>query len=202
MIQAKSNLSEPLSPSDDLLNWCKSITGQYKVRVTNMTTSWRNGLAFCAILHHFKPELIDYKSLSPSDIRGNCKKAFDAFASLGIPRIIDPDDMVRLVIPDKLSVITYLHQLKEYFTSPVAACQVESLSDTSTSLATFAVMPSKFHMSPPSRCPAKYANVIKKRRERGRERKVSRSTDDAHFFVFIFPSLLHLLSFPCLPVNR
>lgn len=107
-----------------------------------MTTSWRNGMAFCAILHHFKPNLVDLKSLSPSDIKGNCRIAFDAFASFGIPRIIDPNDMVRLDIPDKLSVITYLHQVKTYFTSPTT-CQVKSVQGTSTS-ETSTVMSSKF----------------------------------------------------------
>lgn len=147
MIHLKSNLSKPLeesSPSDHLLNWCKSITSNYQgVRVTNMTTSWRNGLAFCAILHYFRPDLVDFKSLSPSNIQGNCKIAFNAFASLGIPRIIDPKDMARPDI-DKLNVITYLYQLKEYFTSPQPpSCQVRSVKGNSTS-PTSTVMSSKF----------------------------------------------------------
>ena len=42
-----------------LLDWCKEVTSDYKgVKVTNLTTSWRNGMAFCAIIHHFKPELM------------------------------------------------------------------------------------------------------------------------------------------------
>lgn len=47
------------APSQDLLEWCKQVTTGYKgVKVTNLTTSWRNGLAFCAIIHHYKPELM------------------------------------------------------------------------------------------------------------------------------------------------
>lgn len=45
----------------DLLEWCKEMTKGYPgVKVTNLTTSWRNGMAFCALIHHFKPELMYY----------------------------------------------------------------------------------------------------------------------------------------------
>ena len=182
MIHRKTNFSEALSPSDDLLNWCKSITGRYKVRVTNMTTSWRNGLAFCAILHHFRPQLIDFESLSPSDIKGNCKKAFDAFESMGIPSIIRPDDMVRAVVPDKLHVITYLHQLKEYFTSPVT-CQAKSLP---ANAAPASVMSSEFHIHPSSSLlgPDKYAN---------RPTRMLTSSSYFFFLLSLSPSLLFIL---------
>lgn len=105
------------STAGDLLSWCQEVTKSYSdVRITNMTTSWRNGIAFGAIIHHFRPDLIDFYSLQPSDIVGNCKKAFDAASILGIPKLIDPKDMVILTVPDKLSVMTYLYQLRAYFT--------------------------------------------------------------------------------------
>lgn len=47
------------TPGQDLLQWCKEITNHYPgVKVTNLTTSWRNGLAFCAIIHNFRPDLM------------------------------------------------------------------------------------------------------------------------------------------------
>lgn len=107
-----------------LLDWCKEVTKGYKgVKVTNLTTSWRNGMAFCAVVHHFKPDLIDFKSLAPHDIKGNNRIAFDAAATCGIPRLIEPSDMVLLAVPDKLSVMTYLHQLRAYFTGQTLEVQ-------------------------------------------------------------------------------
>ncbi|KAG5266580.1 hypothetical protein AALO_G00233730 [Alosa alosa] len=45
--------------SQSLLAWCREVTKNYRgVKITNFTTSWRNGLAFCALLHHFRPDLM------------------------------------------------------------------------------------------------------------------------------------------------
>lgn len=117
------------SATEDLLSWCKSVTaGYHGVKVTNMTTSWRNGMAFAAVIHHFRPDLIDFSALSPSDIKGNCKKAFDAAATLGIPKLIEPSDMVMLSVPDKLSVMTYLYQLRAHFSGQMM--QLQQIGDT------------------------------------------------------------------------
>ncbi|XP_011870453.1 PREDICTED: EH domain-binding protein 1 isoform X3 [Vollenhovia emeryi] len=106
-----------ITPGQDLLEWCKEVTKDYPgVKVTNLTTSWRNGMAFCAIIRHFRPDLIDIDSLLPHDVKGNCKKAFDAGETLGIPRVIEPADMDILTVPDKLAVMTYLYQLRAHFT--------------------------------------------------------------------------------------
>lgn len=54
--------------------------------------------------------------LDPHDVMGNCRKAFEVAESLGIPKVIEPRDMNVLAVPDKLAVMTYLHQLRAYFT--------------------------------------------------------------------------------------
>jgi len=47
------------TPTVDLLEWCQEVTDGYRgIKVTNLTTSWRNGLAFCAIIHRFHPKLM------------------------------------------------------------------------------------------------------------------------------------------------
>ncbi|XP_028284696.1 EH domain-binding protein 1-like protein 1 isoform X6 [Parambassis ranga] len=103
--------------SQSLLEWCQEVTQSHKgVKITNFSTSWRNGLAFCAILHHFLPEKINYEMLDPYDIKHNSKKAFDAFAELGISRLLEPSDMVMLAVPDRLIVMTYLNQIRTHFT--------------------------------------------------------------------------------------
>uniref|UniRef100_A0A250YL68 EH domain-binding protein 1-like protein 1 n=1 Tax=Castor canadensis TaxID=51338 RepID=A0A250YL68_CASCN len=106
-----------VSSSQSLLEWCQEVTAGYRgVRITNFTTSWRNGLAFCAILHRFHPDKIDYTSLDPLSIKQNNKQAFDGFAALGVSRLLEPADMVLLAVPDKLIVMTYLCQIRAFCT--------------------------------------------------------------------------------------
>ncbi|XP_045411973.1 EH domain-binding protein 1-like protein 1 isoform X2 [Lemur catta] len=107
----------PVSSSQSLLEWCQEVTAGYRgIRITNFTTSWRNGLAFCAILHRFYPDKIDYASLDPLNIKQNNKQAFDGFAALGVSRLLEPADMVLLSVPDKLIVMTYLCQIRAFCT--------------------------------------------------------------------------------------
>ncbi|XP_034532990.1 EH domain-binding protein 1-like protein 1 isoform X1 [Notolabrus celidotus] len=118
---ASSESSSPspslVTSSHSLLQWCQEVTQGHKgVRITNFSTSWRNGYAFCAILHHFYPEMINYDMLDPYDIKTNNRKAFDGFAELGISRLIEPSDMVMLAVPDRLIVMTYLNQIRTHFT--------------------------------------------------------------------------------------
>ncbi|XP_040887355.1 EH domain-binding protein 1-like protein 1 isoform X7 [Toxotes jaculatrix] len=115
----ETQLASPslVTSSKSLLEWCQEVTQGYKgVKITNFSTSWRNGLAFCAILHHFHPEKINYEMLDPYDIKHNNKKAFDGLADLGISRLMEPSDMVMLAVPDRLIIMTYLNQIRTHFT--------------------------------------------------------------------------------------
>ncbi|XP_067464529.1 EH domain-binding protein 1-like protein 1 isoform X4 [Thunnus thynnus] len=131
----KDDATEALvNSSHSLLQWCQGITNGYKgVKVTNFSTSWRNGLAFCAILHHFHPDKIDFDQLDPHDIKLNNKKAFDGFEAQGISRLLEPSDMVLLSVPDRLIVMTYLSQIRSHFTNQeLSVLQIEHNSSQSS----------------------------------------------------------------------
>ncbi|KAM8893110.1 F-actin-monooxygenase mical2b-like isoform 7-T7 [Spinachia spinachia] len=100
-----------------LLTWCQKQTQGYRgVDVTNLTSSWRNGLALCALVHRRRPELIDYDSLNEEDVAGNNQLAFDlAEREFGIQPVTSGEDMAAVAEPDKLLIVLYLSKFYEAF---------------------------------------------------------------------------------------
>ncbi|KAM5351402.1 hypothetical protein ACJ41O_004125 [Fusarium nematophilum] len=101
---------EGLSAKEGLLLWCKRKTACYdEVEVRDFSASWNDGLAFCALLDIHRPDLIDYDALDKSDHRGNMQLAFDiAHKEIGIPRLLDVEDVCDVAKPDERSVMTYI----------------------------------------------------------------------------------------------
>ncbi|KAM8923541.1 F-actin-monooxygenase MICAL2 isoform 1-T1 [Lycaon pictus] len=102
-----------------LLTWCQQQTEGYQhVNVTDLTTSWRSGLALCAIIHRFRPELINFDSLNEDDAVENNQLAFDvAEREFGIPPVTTGKEMASAQEPDKLSMVMYLSKFYELFRS-------------------------------------------------------------------------------------
>ncbi|XP_011665980.2 cytospin-A [Strongylocentrotus purpuratus] len=104
------------SKRNALLKWCQARTHGYKgVEVTNFSSSWNDGLAFCAIIHSYMPEMIPWNELNNQDKKRNFTVAFVAGESIEISSILDIDDMVRLERPDWKSVMTYVTALYKHF---------------------------------------------------------------------------------------
>lgn len=101
-----------------LLAWCRAVTEPYKnVDVKDFSTSWKDGLAFNAIIHRFRPDLVGaYDDLRSKNAAHNVSMAFDiAEKHFGIAKLLDPEDIVDEIRPDEKSVFTYVSQYYNKF---------------------------------------------------------------------------------------
>uniref|UniRef100_A0A673GQS7 F-actin monooxygenase n=1 Tax=Sinocyclocheilus rhinocerous TaxID=307959 RepID=A0A673GQS7_9TELE len=117
----KLTRNESIVRSSKLLNWCQRQTERYRgVSVSDLTTCWKSGLALCALIHCYRPDLIDFDSLDEKDVEKNNQLAFDvAEKEFGISPIMTGKEMSVLVEPDKLSMVMYLSQFYEMFKDTV-----------------------------------------------------------------------------------
>ncbi|KAK0748772.1 hypothetical protein B0T21DRAFT_324711 [Apiosordaria backusii] len=101
---------EGMTAKEGLLLWCQRKTACYdEVDVRDFSQSWNDGLAFCALLDIHRPDLIDYDALDKSDHRGNMQLAFDiAHKEIGIPKLLDVEDVCDVAKPDERSLMTYI----------------------------------------------------------------------------------------------
>ncbi|XP_049550754.1 F-actin-monooxygenase MICAL3 isoform X8 [Orcinus orca] len=109
--------NESVARSSKLLGWCQRQTDGYAgVNVTDLTMSWKSGLALCAVIHRYRPDLIDFDSLDEQNVEKNNQLAFDiAEKELGISPIMTGREMASVGEPDKLSMVMYLTQFYEMF---------------------------------------------------------------------------------------
>ncbi|XP_035628339.1 cytospin-A-like isoform X5 [Oncorhynchus keta] len=104
------------SKRNALLKWCQKKTEGYQnIDITNFSSSWNDGLAFCAVLHTYLPAHIPYLELSSQDKKENFTLAFQAAESVGIKSTLDIGQMVYTERPDWQSVMTYVTAIYKYF---------------------------------------------------------------------------------------
>uniref|UniRef100_A0A3P8VBP8 Actinin alpha 4 n=1 Tax=Cynoglossus semilaevis TaxID=244447 RepID=A0A3P8VBP8_CYNSE len=131
---------EETSAKEGLLLWCQRKTAPYKnVNVQNFHIShtephlvftarilfnvapcwwniWKDGLAFNALIHRHRPDLIDYDSLRKDDPVTNLNNAFEvAEKHLDIPKMLDADDIVNTARPDEKAIMTYVSSFYHAF---------------------------------------------------------------------------------------
>eukprot|EP00063_Salmo_salar_P094905 XP_014069740.1 PREDICTED: dystonin-like isoform X22 [Salmo salar] len=107
--------SEDMTAKERLLMWSQQMTeGYVGVRCNNFTTSWRDGRLFNAIIHKYRPDLVDMGRVSAQTSRSNLEQAFGVAERLGVARLLDPED-VDVQSPDEKSVITYVSTLYDVF---------------------------------------------------------------------------------------
>eukprot|EP01114_Cavostelium_apophysatum_P014749 TRINITY_DN38_c0_g3_i1.p2 TRINITY_DN38_c0_g3~~TRINITY_DN38_c0_g3_i1.p2 ORF type:complete len:624 (-),score=257.07 TRINITY_DN38_c0_g3_i1:2085-3956(-) len=116
--QIKGISVEDLSAKEALLLWCQKKTKGYNhVNVRDFSASWRDGLALAALIHHHRPDLIDFDSLQQENHKDNLRLCFDvAKKDLGIEPLLDVED-VDVERPDDKSIMTYISEFYHKFTS-------------------------------------------------------------------------------------
>jgi hypothetical protein len=103
---------------DNLLRWCQNKTQGYpNVSITNFSSSWANGMAFCALIHHFVPETFDFNRLNPRNRKGNFELAFKvAEDKCDIAPLLEVEDMIMMGDrPDWKCVFTYVQSFYRKF---------------------------------------------------------------------------------------
>ncbi|XP_062981103.1 dystonin isoform X2 [Elgaria multicarinata webbii] len=107
--------SEDMSAKERLLLWTQQTTEGYAgIRCENFTTCWRDGRLFNAIIHKYRPDLIDMNTVAVQSNLANLEHAFFVAEKLGVARLLDPED-VDVSSPDEKSVITYVSSLYDAF---------------------------------------------------------------------------------------
>ncbi|XP_036023920.1 dystonin isoform X15 [Onychomys torridus] len=107
--------SEDMSAKERLLLWTQQATEGYAgVRCENFTTCWRDGKLFNAIIHKYRPDLIDMNTVAVQSNLANLEHAFYVAEKIGVIRLLDPED-VDVSSPDEKSVITYVSSLYDAF---------------------------------------------------------------------------------------
>ncbi|KAM4615674.1 protein-methionine sulfoxide oxidase mical3b [Polymixia lowei] len=160
---------ESFSRSNKLLNWCQEQTQGYRdVAVNDLTTSWKSGLALCALIHHYRPDLIDFDSLVEAEVEENTRLGFDvAEREFGISPLMTVEEMSSVGEPDTLSMVMYLSQFYQLLKDTLPSSESLSQSpDLRAALIAPASLLSRLGHSPSrKRIPKEQKDALGKRRK-------------------------------------
>lgn len=99
--------------------------------MTDFGPSWRDGVAFLAIIDAIKANLINLAEMKRKTNRQRLEHAFDvAETALGIARLLDAED-VDVDKPDERSIMTYVAQFLHKYPEPKVSGDVEHFSSFS-----------------------------------------------------------------------
>ncbi|KAL9854273.1 F-actin-monooxygenase MICAL3 isoform 5-T6 [Geothlypis trichas] len=180
----KLTRNESVARSSKLLSWCQRQTDGYAgVNVTDLTMSWKSGLALCAIIHRYRPDLIDFDSLDEHDVEKNNQLAFDiAEKEFGISPIMTGKEMASVGEPDKLSMVMYLTQFYEMFKDTIPSSDsLELNAEEKAALIASTKSPISFLSKLGQSISRKRTPKDKKEKEldgAGKRRKTSQSEDE------------------------
>ncbi|XP_055367841.1 protein-methionine sulfoxide oxidase mical3a-like isoform X2 [Betta splendens] len=166
---------ESFSQSNQLLSWCQQQTCGYRgVAIGDLTSSWRSGLALCALIHRYRPDLIDFESLDETLVEDNTRLGFDvAEQEFGISPLMTVEEMLSVEEPDSLSMVMYLSQFYQLLKdSPPPAGGLCHNADLRSALITPASLLSRLGHSP-----SRKRNPKDQREAAGKKRKTSRSPE-------------------------
>uniref|UniRef100_A0A8D3D618 F-actin monooxygenase n=1 Tax=Scophthalmus maximus TaxID=52904 RepID=A0A8D3D618_SCOMX len=135
---SRRSLTEYSPRTNQLLTWCQEQTCGYRgVAVKDLTTSWKSGLALCALIHRYRPDLIDFDALDESSAEENTRLSFDVSErEFGISPLTTVEEMLCVGEPDSLSMVMYLSQFRQL------------LRDSPSALVTPASLLSRLGLSP------------------------------------------------------
>uniref|UniRef100_A0A8C3VDS2 F-actin monooxygenase n=1 Tax=Catharus ustulatus TaxID=91951 RepID=A0A8C3VDS2_CATUS len=180
----KLTRNESVARSSKLLSWCQRQTDGYAgVNVTDLTMSWKSGLALCAIIHRYRPDLIDFDSLDEHNVEKNNQLAFDiAEKEFGISPIMTGKEMASVGEPDKLSMVMYLTQFYEMFKDTIPSSDSLDLNaEEKAALIASTKSPISFFSKLGQSISRKRTPKDKKEKEldgAGKRRKTSQSEDE------------------------
>jgi len=118
-----------------LQEWCRQACAGYPgVEISNMSSAWRDGRGFCAVIHRYRPDVLDWAMVDEKHWARNCHLAFTcAEQYLGIPRLLDVEDVVSHHPPDRLSILTYIAQFYHKLAHSGSDSGISSLSQSPAS---------------------------------------------------------------------